>query len=253
MSTTESPGPLQLGPLQSELSRLGLEPGPEAEPRFARYLALIEEWRVRAGITAIRDAPTIQRRLFGESLALLVALREGGVIEQGAARTVVDIGSGAGIPGVPMLIAEPALALTLIESHGRRCEFLETAAAELGLEGVAVRRMRAEEAGRDPELREGFELAVARAVAPLPVLVEYALPLLRPGGILAAPKGSRARDELRDAEAAIEALGGHVLEPLPLSLPEGVAPQLVVLVQRDRPLPERYPRRPGIPSKRPLA
>ena len=113
--------------------------------------------------------------------------------------------------------------------------------------------MRAEEAGRDAELREGFDLAVARAVAPLPVLVEYALPLLRPGGILAAPKGSRARDELQEAEAAIEALGGAVLEPLPLSLPEGVVPQLVVVVQRGGPLSERYPRRPGIPSKRPLA
>ena len=107
-----------------------------------------------------------------------------------------------------MHIADPSLALTLVESHGRRCEFLETAIDELALDGVAVRRMRAEEAGRDPELREGFDLAVARAVAPLPVLVEYALPLLRPGGLLAAPKGSRARDELREAEAAIETLGG---------------------------------------------
>ena len=121
------------------------------------------------------------------------------------------------------------------------------------LDGVAVRRMRAEEAGRDPELREGFDLAVARAVAPLPVLVEYALPLLRPGGLLAAPKGSRARDELSEAEAAIETLGGHVLTPLPLSLPEGAVAQIVVLVRRSGPMPERYPRRPGIPSKRPLS
>lgn len=248
MSTTE-----HLDPLRSELSRLGLEPGAETLARFGRYLELIEEWRVRAGVTAIRDAPTIQRRLFGESLALLVALREAAILEAGERRALVDIGSGAGVPGIPMGLAEPALELTLIESHGRRCEFLETVAAALGLESVAVRRMRAEEAGRDEALREGFDVAVARAVAPLPVLVEYALPLLRPGGILAAPKGSRARDELQEAEAAIEALGGHVLEPLPLPLPEDAPPQLVVLVQRDGPLSERYPRRPGIPSKRPLS
>ncbi len=248
MSTTE-----RLDPLRSEASRLRLELDAEALSRFGRYLALIEAWRQRAGLTALRDPAAIQQRLLGESLALLVALREAGVLAGGASRAVVDIGSGAGIPGIPMRIAEPALALTLIESHGRRCEFLEAVIADLALEGVAVRRMRAEEAGRDDALREGFGLAVARAVAPLPVLVEYALPLLRPGGLLAAPKGSRARDELQEAEAAIEALGGHVLEPLPLSLPEDAAPQLVVLVRRDGPLPERYPRRPGIPSKRPLA
>ena len=248
MSTSEG-----LDRLRSEASRLGLELDAATESRFARYLALIGEWRQRAGLTALREPAAIQQRLFGESLALLVALREAGILEGSEGHAVVDIGSGAGIPGLPMRFAEPALALTLVESHGRRCEFLETAIAELDLGGVAVRRMRAEEAGRDDELREGFELAVARALAPLPVLVEYALPLLRPGGLLAAPKGSRARDELRDAEAAIEALGGHALEPLPLSLPEGEAPQLVVLVQRDGELPERYPRRPGIPRKRPLS
>ena len=248
MSTTD-----RLDPLRAEASRLALELDAEAQSRFGRYLDLIEAWRVRAGVTAIRDAPTMQERLFGESLALLVALREAGILKAGEAPGIVDIGSGAGIPGIPMLIAEPSLALTLIESHGRRCEFLEAAIEELALDSVAVRRMRAEEAGRDPELREGFDLAVARAVAPLRVLVEYALPLLRPGGVLAAPKGSRARDELHEAEAAIEALGGHVLTPLPLSLPEGAVPQIVVLVRRSGPMPERYPRRPGIPSKRPLS
>ena len=248
MSTTD-----RLDPLRSEASRLALELDAEAKSRFGRYLDLIEAWRVRAGVTAIRDADTMQERLFGESLALLVALREAGILKTGESPAIVDIGSGAGIPGIPMHIADPSLALTLVESHGRRCEFLETAIDELALDGVAVRRMRAEEAGRDPELREGFDLAVARAVAPLPVLVEYALPLLRPGGLLAAPKGSRARDELSEAEAAIETLGGHVLTPLPLSLPEGAVAQIVVLVRRSGPMPERYPRRPGIPSKRPLS
>ena len=243
----------RLDPLRSELSRLALELDAEAESRFGRYLDLIEAWRVRAGVTAIRDAETMQERLFGESLALLVVLREAGILEAGESSAIVDIGSGAGIPGIPMHIADPSLALTLIESHGRRCEFLETVIEELALDGVAAQRMRAEEAGRDPELREGFDLAVARAVAPLRVLVEYALPLLRPGGLLAAPKGSRARDELGEAEAAIEELGGHVLTPLPLSLPEGAVPQIVVLVRRSGPMPERYPRRPGIPSKRPLS
>ena len=251
--------------LASEAQRLGLPLDGRAHERFERYLALIGAWRERAGLTAIEDPGELQRRLFAESLALLVALREAGVLEAGRPTAVADIGTGAGIPGLPMRIVEPALGLTLIESHGRRCRFLETVVEELELGGVAdgvadgstdrvtVRQARAEEAGRDPALREAFDLAVARAVAPLPVLVEYALPLLRPGGVLAAPKGSRARDELREAAGAIEALGGCAEEPLALPLPSGAPPQLVLLVRRCGELPERYPRRPGMPSKRPLS
>ena len=243
--------------LASEAQRLGLPLDGRACERFERYLALIEEWRERAGLTAIEDPRELQRRLFAESLALLVALRDGGVLEADRPAAVADIGTGAGIPGLPLRIVEPALGLTLIESHGRRCRFLETAVEELELDGVAdgvtVRQARAEEAGRDPALREAFDLAVVRAVAPLPVLVEYALPLLRPGGVLAAPKGSRARDELREAAGAIEALGGCAEEPLALPLPSGAPPQLVLLVRRCAELPDRYPRRPGMPSKRPLS
>ena len=241
-----------LAVLDADAARLGLALDAAARSRFARYLELIEAGRDRAGLTSLTEPGAIQRRHFGESLALLVALRGRGLLTPGGAADVVDVGAGAGFPGLPMRIAEPALRLTLVESNRRRCRFLETAVAALALEGVRVVAARAEEAGRDPELRERFDLVAARAVAPLPVLVEYALPLLRPGGVLAAPKGSRAQEELRAASAAIEALGGCVEEPLPLSLPEGAAPQQVLLVRRCGALPERFPRRPGIPSKRPL-
>ncbi len=241
-----------LAALDVEVTRIGLTLDDAARSRFARYLDLIEAWRDRAGLTSLTDPDAVQRRHFGESLALLVALRERGVLTPGEAVSVVDVGAGAGFPGLPMLIAEPALQLTLVESHRRRCRFLETVVDVLTLEGVHVVAARAEEAGRDPALRERFDLVVARAVAPLPVLVEYALPLLRPGGVLAAPKGSSAPRELREAAVAIEALGGCAEEPLALSLPEGASPQQVLLVRRCEALPERFPRRPGIPSKRPL-
>ena len=165
---------------------------------------------------------------------------------------MADLGSGAGFPGVPIAIAEPAVTLTLIESHTRRAEFLEQLVAELALPAVTVVRGRAEDAGRMPELRAGFDVAVARALAVMPVLVEYALPLLREGGLLATPKGSRARDELAAAGPAIAALCGETLEPRELSLPAGAAPQLVLLVRRTGALDERYPRRAGVPSRRPL-
>lgn len=216
-------------------------------------MALLDAWRDRAGLTSLTDPAAVQRRHFGESLALLVALRGAGVLTPGTTASMVDVGSGAGLPGLPMRILEPSLRLTLVESHRRRASFLETVVETLDLEGVEVVTARAEEAGRDPAYRERFDVAVARAVAPLPVLVEYLLPLLRPGGVMAAPKGSSAERELREAEAAIDHLGGCAEVPVPLSLPDGTAPQQVLVVRRCGELPERFPRRPGIPSKRPLS
>lgn len=240
-----------LAALDAETLRLDFPLDERARERFARYLELLIEWSPRAGLTSVTEPEAIQLRHFGESLALLKLLREGGLVEAGT--RVVDVGSGGGLPGVAMLIAGPSLAVTLLESHERRSRFLELVVAELGFENAQVVRARAEEAGRDPELRASFDLAVARAVAPLPVLVEYTLPLLRRGGVLASPKGSRARDELVAAEAAIAALGGVAEQPLPLSLPPGAHPQLVLIVRRTGELDARYPRRPGVPARRPIA
>ncbi len=151
-----------------------------------------------------------------------------------------------------MRIAVPALQLTLVEAHARRCAFLRESAAALGLAGVRVVQARAEEAGHDPELRGRFDLAVARAVAPLPVLAEYALPLLAPGGLFAAPKGSRWAEELEAARPALAELGGGALPPLTLPLPSDVPEQRVLLVRRTGELPAHLPRRPGLPVRRPL-
>ena len=253
-----------LAPLKSEADRLGVALDTTALGRFSHYLEVLGLWRERAGLTSLDEPDEQQRRLFAESLALLRVLRDRAILpdtglpdidlpDAGAEPVdIVDIGAGAGFPGVPMRIVEPQLRLTLIESHGRRAEFLEQLVEELGLSDVRVVRARAEEAGRDPSLRATFDLAVARAVAPLPVLVEYALPLLRDGGVLATPKGSRAQAELAEAAGAIAALGGVAEEPVDLPLPAEAPPQSVLFVRRAGPLDERYPRRPGMPSKRPL-
>ena len=262
MPTT--PADVDLTPLLADADRLGITLDEDARDRFARYLLLIEEWNERAGITSVLDRAEAQHRHFGESLALLVALRTAGLLpppSEGtspggaavrAAVRIADLGPGGGFPGLPMRIVEPALDLVLIESNQRRAEFLGVAVQALGLEGVTVEPLRAEDAGRAPTLRAQFDLVVARALAAMPVLVEYALPLLRDGGVLAAPKGSRALDELDEAAGAIAALGGTALPPVALSVDAGAPPQTVLLVRREGILDDRYPRRAGMPVKRPL-
>lgn len=251
MTTDHSATPF-LDALESESRRLKLDLTDGQRATFVRYLALLEEWNERAGLTAIREPSEVARRLIGESLALLVALRTNSTIEAAVPARVADIGPGGGFPGLPMRIADPALNVVLIEAQQRRCAFLETAITDLALDGTEVVDARAEDAGRDEALRTSFDLVVARAVAPLAVLVEYALPLLRVGGVLATPKGSRAADELSEASAAIEALGGVALESVALSLPADAPPQQVLLVRREGVLDDRFPRRAGVPSKRPL-
>jgi 16S rRNA (guanine527-N7)-methyltransferase len=241
-----------LQPLVAEAARLGLRLDARAIERFEAYLSLLLDWRERAGLTSIADPREIQRRHFAESLALLVALQGAGILAPAVASSVVDIGTGAGFPGIPMHVAAPDLHMTLVEAQARRCRFLEAVVRELDLSDVEVVYARAEDAARDPRLRTSFDVVVARALAALPVLVEYALPLTRDGGVLATPKGSRADDEERAAQPAINALGGTLEPRLELRLRAGAPAQHVVLVRRVRPLDDRYPRRAGIPSKRPL-
>jgi 16S rRNA (guanine527-N7)-methyltransferase len=226
--------------------RFDLTPGQVAA--FDVYLEELMAQRSRAALTSLSEGEAIQRRHFLESLALLRALEEAGVL----ASPAIDIGAGAGFPGLPMRIARPDLTLSLIEATGKKAAFLESLVKRLGLDGVTVVRARAEELARDEAHRAAYQLALARAVAPLPTLVELALPFLRLGGYLATPKGSAAPQEVADAAGALQACGGRVelLQPLDIG-GAGPVPTLV-LVRKVAETPDRYPRRPGIPTKRPL-
>ena len=166
------------------------------------------------------------------------------------AATLVDVGSGGGLPGLPLKIMVPRLEVTLVEADGRKAAFLTQACARLGLAGVRVVGQRAEDAARDVALREAFDVAVARALAPMPVLAELCLPFVRVGGRLLAQK---TRDEdVRAAGRAIELLGGGAarVEPAPSRLRSA---GIVVVVDKVAPTPEAYPRRAGVPSRRPLS
>ena len=249
---TQSPDPDALPILRGEARRLGFALPERAIERFTRYLVLLDEWNDRAGLTTVTDAEGAQRRHFGESLALLAALRTAGLLRANEPARIADLGPGGGFPGLPMAIADDTLTFVLIEAQERRCAFLRAVVEALELPHVTVVHARAEEAGRMPALRGDFDMVVARALAAMPVLVEYALPLLREGGVLATPKGSRGDEELHEAAGAITALSGEALPPLDLPLPDDVPPQRVYLVRRTGPLDDRYPRRPGVPARRPL-
>jgi len=181
------------------------------------------------------------RALVDDSLVLLDYL--------GDARRVVDVGSGAGLPGIPLKIARPDLDVTLIEADQAKAAFLVHACAALGLERVEVVARRAEDAGHDPRLRETFDVAVARALAPLPVLVELCLPLVRVGGRLLAQK-TEAEDPAAAAHA-IQLVGGELSVVLPARSAARSAGTIVV-IDKARPTPALYPRRAGVPARKPL-
>jgi len=201
--------------------------------KLEEFAQLIRAW---PGLMARTD-----RALIDDGLVLLDHL--------GSARSLVDVGSGAGLPGIPIKIERPDLDVTLIEADQSKAAFLVHACAALQLQHVMVVARRAEEAGHDPTLREAFDLAVARALAPLPVLVELCLPLVRIGGRLLAQK-TEAEDPAA-ARHAIELLGGELLE-VHASPSAARGAGTIVEIGKSRWTPERYPRRPGIPARKPL-
>lgn len=164
---------------------------------------------------------------------------------------IADIGSGGGFPGLVLAVCLPEAEFTLLEATGKKCGFLRDCAAELGLDNVTVLQLRAEEAGRLPELRFSFDLVTARAVAPLNVLAEYALPLLKQGGRLLAYKGPEYESEMAGAEQALKALDGAVANVSKFQLPSGGERAVVEIISLLN-CAQKYPRRPGMPSKRPL-
>jgi 16S rRNA (guanine527-N7)-methyltransferase len=166
----------------------------------------------------------------------------------GEARKLVDVGSGGGLPGLPLKIARPELAVTLVEADSGKAAFLVQACARLGLFGVGVLARRAEEVGHDARYRESFDLAVARALAPLPVLVELCLPLVRIGGKLLAQKTDK--EEVAAARRAIEVLGG-ALESVSPAPSTARASGTIVVIAKVGPTPSTYPRRSGVPARKP--
>jgi 16S rRNA (guanine527-N7)-methyltransferase len=223
--------------------------------QLAMFQTLYEElvdWNERFNLTAITDYEQVQIRHFLDSLSCLLAFRQQPLDRTKEPLRCIDIGSGAGFPGLPIKIYWPQIQMVLLEATGKKVDFLEHVVARLGLKGVSAIKGRAEELAHDSAHRERYDVALARAVAGLPVLVEYMLPFCRLGGLAVAQKGASAQEETHAAEQAISFLGGQVQQVIPVEL-MGLAEQryLVVLKKVAR-TPEQYPRRPGMPAKHPL-
>lgn len=223
--------------------RLGVPAAPPLLDRLADYLETLRKANAEFNLTSIRDAETAWMRHVADSLSVAPLLAPG--------ETLIDVGSGAGFPGMILALADPTRPITLLEATGKKCRFLEATAARLGLEHVTVLHLRAEEAGRLPQYREAFDIAVARAVADLPVLLELTAPLVKIGGRILAMKGLRAAEELQRATPACTTLGLN--PPTPFTPLPDLQPNARILeFTKQYPTPPTYPRRPGIPAKRPI-
>lgn len=232
--------------LTAGAAAMGIAVSPAQAAQFARFHELLTEANRVMNLTRVPDDPReAVDRNYLDSLTPLAAGLPGDV------RALADVGSGAGFPGVPLAILLPQTRVVLVDSLGKRVKFLRSVIAELGLNAEAV-HARAEDAGRLPELRERFDVVTARAVAPLNVLAELALPLARVGGLLIAYKGPGAAAEARQAERALAALGGRLQAERPAAIPGRDWDHRLLYVEKCAPTPQKYPRRAGEPGKNPL-
>ncbi len=204
------------------------------------------EWNQKFNLTAIRDVAGIRTKHFLDSFSCVLAWRAN------PPARLIDIGTGAGFPGIPLKIIYPNTQVTLVESVGKKAMFCQHIVRLLGLEKVEVIQARAEDLGQMREHREQYDWGVARAVANLRVLAEYLLPLVQMGGVMLAQKGESGPAEVHAAESAINLLGGKVRQLLPVTLPGVVEERHLVLVDKVAATPPGYPRKPGAPAKKPL-
>ena len=235
------------GFLRGELERLGVGVSAEVLGVLGEYLRLLLDENTRQNLTAIRDLEAAWRRHVIDSLTLY-----DGVVALGEGASVVDVGSGGGAPGMVLAAACPGLRVTLLDSSRKKAGFLERCAGGLGLSGARVVCARAEAAGQDPAHRQRYDAAVCRAIGPLAESLEYTLPLVRVGGRLMAIKGPSVVGELDGAGDALMELGGGEVEVYD-AYPEGFGHgSKIVVVEKERATPKRYPRAPGVPRREPL-
>lgn len=225
---------------------LGLVIGKDQQVQFAAYLRELLDWNTRMNLTAIEDPPSVATHHFLDSLTCLT------VLQPSPGASVVDVGTGAGFPGLPLKIVRPDLRLTLLDSLRKRIIFLEHLVAVLGLTDVSLCHMRAEDAGRSPAYRERYDVVLSRAVAELRVLAELCLPLARVGGTFVAMKGPRGHEELAHAGNALKALCGEVADVREMRLPLADERRVLIVVRKCAPTPRGYPRKAGEPARRPL-
>lgn len=228
---------------ETALGKLGIQLNDTQIEQFSIYADLLVEWNEKVNLTRITDPQEIVIKHFVDSLTL-------GQFVQG--HRLADIGTGAGFPGIPLKILQPEIQLFLVDSLAKRLDFLKVVIEHLGLREVEIVHSRAEDFGLNPNYRESFDRITSRAVARLPVLLEYAVPLLKKKGIFLAAKGSQVDDEVSESKKALEVLGAKVNGIARFTLGTEAEHRAIVIIEKIAQTPKAYPRKAGTPAKQPL-
>jgi 16S rRNA (guanine527-N7)-methyltransferase len=238
--------------LEAGARHLGLTLNSKQLALFQVFYQDLVAWNQRFNLTAITEYEQVQIRHFVDSLSCLLAFEESHSDRGDRPLRCIDIGSGAGFPGLPIKIYCPQVCMVLLEATGKKVTFLEHIVSRLGMRKVQPLKGRAEEVAHDPDHRERYDVVLARAVAELSVLAEYALPLCSMGGLVIAQKGAGAREETQAAEYAVSVLGGRLKRVIPVELLGLAEARNLIVIEKAARTPTQYPRRPGMPAKRPL-
>lgn len=228
------------------LNLFGIELNESQISNLATYERELLDWNSRFNLTAIQDPEKVRVKHFLDSFTCLKVMKETSMDR------VVDVGTGAGFPGIPIKIACPEINLTLVESVKKKADFCQHIIEKLKLENVDIINERIEVYGHSKEHREKFDWAIARAVAIMPTLVEYLIPMVRVGGNILAMKGEDAHIEANNAESAIKVLGGQLKQLVPVTLPGVADVRHLIVLGKIAATPDNFPRRVGVPSKRPI-
>ena len=216
----------------------------EMQQQFEDYMKLLLEWNEKINLTAITEEDEIILKHFVDSLTISKYIKEG--------NSIVDVGTGAGFPGIPVKIARKNVKVTLVDSLNKRILFLNDVIEKLGLRDIETLHFRAEEFGQNKKYRESFDIATSRAVANLSTLVEYLLALVKVRGICICMKGSEIKEELENSKKAIQILGGEIQEVEEFYLSGTDIKRTIVIIKKISSTPKKYPRKPGTPAKEPI-
>lgn len=230
--------------LLEKASTMGVRFSVEQMDKFYKYMNLLIEWNEKINLTAIIEPNEIILKHFIDSITILKDIKDGSI--------VVDVGTGAGFPGIPLSIMNPTLKITLVDSLNKRLIFLQEVINELDLKNVELVHARAEEFGRNKKYREKFDVATSRAVANLATLSEYLLPLVKINGKAISMKAGNASQEIEDAKKAIKTLGGNINNIEEFNLPQSDIGRTIIIIDKISGTPEKYPRKPGTPAKEPI-
>ncbi len=228
------------------LNSLGITLSERQREQFDRYYELLTEWNKVMNLTGITEYDEVCLKHFTDSLSVVR------IKDMGTVHSLIDIGTGAGFPGIPLKIAFPHIRTVLLDSLNKRLKFLNQVIEELGLEDIATIHGRAEDYAKKSEYREKFDLCVSRAVANLSTLSEYCIPFVKIGGSFVSYKSGDSDEEIRQAENAVNILGGEIIKTDKFMLPGSDMGRALVEIRKQKNTPSRYPRKAGVPAKEPL-